>query len=510
MKHISILLAFLIAGITNIYSQDIAVSGLDYNELAAKLEKNNKALENPKKSGEVKFWIERAKLFQDIADVNTQVLRVGQSPTELTIFLKEPKEKKQTSNGEEYIYERFVAIFKNGKLDSWKETKTIVPNALEDALNCYKKAVALDVEKKSDKKIGEGLKSLKSLYLKKALNCYNIKDSTCTFQSFKTIVEINEMRQVNIVDTAIIFNTGLTAIGAGAYDDAIKYLNQAVDLKFTSDPMLYTYLKKAYLGKKDTVNAIAALKQGILIFPNDISIIIELINYYITVNDKDAALAYIAKAKQNDPKIKSFFYVEAYLFDKMCGLVDGKLNDLDVAKKAEIAQLNETKKAEAKKTDKSLQKLKPIDDKYKKLISETEAKYKAEEDSLQLVSVGLQEKSIEQYKMAIELDPTYFEAYYNLGVLFYNNGLKYSEQAGKENDDTKYQAKKNASDDAFKKAVPYMELAYEANQKALTAHANPELKKNRDTVLDVLKSLYYRLKMDEQYMRIKKLQEGAL
>ena len=43
MKHISILLAFLIAGITNIYSQDIAVSGLDYNDLAAKLEKNNNA-----------------------------------------------------------------------------------------------------------------------------------------------------------------------------------------------------------------------------------------------------------------------------------------------------------------------------------------------------------------------------------------------------------------------------------------------------------------------------------
>jgi len=118
----------------------------------------------------------------------------------------------------------------------------------------------------------------------------------------------------------------------------------------------------------------------------------------------------------------------------------------------------------------------------------------------------LQAKAIEQYKAAFETDPTYFEAYYNLAVMFYNNGLRYSEQAGKEVDDTKYQAKKNASDEEFKKAVPYMELAYETNKKA---KATPDVKKNNDMVLDVLKSLYYRLRMDDQYARIKKLQEEA-
>ena len=504
MKHITILLALLIAGITNIYSQDASSS--DFNDLSAKLEKNNKALENPKKSGDPKFWIDRAKLFQDVAEVNTQFLRMGLSTKEIIIFCKEPKEKKKTTDSEEYIYERFVAIFKGDKLEAWKETKTIVPKPLDDAYACYKKAIELDVEKKSDKKIGEGLKSLKALYLKNALNCYYLKDSLGSFQGFKAIVEINEMKQVNIVDTAIIFNAGLTANNAGAYDDAIKYLRKVVELKYTSEPSLYANLKRAYMGKGDSINAIATLKQGIIAFPNDLTIIIELINYYITINDKNSALEYIAKAKKNDPKNRSFYYVEAYLFDKMCGLVDGKLNDLDLAKKAEIAQLNEAKRAEAKKTDKSIQKLKPIDDKYKKLHSDLELKYKAQEDSLQLVAVNLQAKAIEQYKAAFETDPTYFEAYYNLAVMFYNNGLRYSEQAGKEVDDTKYQAKKNASDEEFKKAVPYMELAYETNKKA---KATPDVKKNNDMVLDVLKSLYYRLRMDDQYARIKKLQEEA-
>jgi hypothetical protein len=97
-----------------------------------------------------------------------------------------------------------------------------------------------------------------------------------------------------------------------------------------------------------------------------------------------------------------------------------------------------------------------------------------------------------------------------MGVMFFNNGVKLSEQAGKEVDDKKYEAKKNASDEEFKKAIPYMENAYEVNQKTkVTPENTADIQKNRKATLDVLKLLYYRLKMDDQYNRIKKLQEEA-
>src|ERR1035437_2375104 len=114
--------------------------------------------------------------------------------------------------------------------------------------------------------------------------------------------------------------------------------------------MLYTNLKKAYLAKGDTVAAINSLKQGIVAFPNDISIIIELINYYITTGDKNAALAYLAKAKQNDPKNRSFYYAEGALYDKMGTVIDTKISELDATKKAEENLLDENKKSEFKKT----------------------------------------------------------------------------------------------------------------------------------------------------------------
>jgi len=506
MKHIILLLAVIFAGLTNIHSQD-SQSSLNYDDLKEKLEKSNKALDNPKKNADPKFWIERGKLFQDIADVNVQFLRMGLSEKEITLFCKEPKEKKTEGGKDLYIYDRFIATFKNGKLESWKETQTIVPKPLEESFNCYKKAVELDTEKKYDKKIGEGLKSLKSLESKFAINSYGQEDLAGSFGYFKNIVDIDEMKQVNVVDTGIIYNAGLTAVQAGQYDEAIKYLNKAVSLKYLGDPGLYANLKKAYLAKGDSAAALNALKQGIVAFPNDISIIIELINYYITAGDKNAALEYLAKAKQNDPKNRSFYYAEGALFDKMGSVIDTKITELSDAKKAELSQLEDNKKAEFKKTGNNIQKYKPIDDKYKKLKADVEDKYKVKEDSLQRLSSDAQSKAVEQYKQAIEVDPTYFDAYYNLGVLFFNNGVKLSDQAGKEIDDKKYEEKKNASDEEFKKAVPYMELAYETNQKS---KGNPiDIKKNRDIVLDVLKSLYYRLRMDDQYARIKKLQEEA-
>jgi len=53
-----------------------------------------------------------------------------------------------------------------------------------------------------------------------------------------------------------------------------------------------------------------------------------------------------------------------------------------------------------------------------------------------------------------------------------------------------------------------MENAYEVNQKTkMTAESSAEIQKNKKATLDVLKLLYYRLKMSDQFDRIKKLQE---
>ena len=43
--------------------------------------------------------------------------------------------------------------------------------------------------------------------------------------------------------------------------------------------------------------------------------------------------------------------------------------------------------------------------------------------------MGNEEKAVAAYEEAIEIDPTYFDAYYNLGVMYYNKAVEYFTEA---------------------------------------------------------------------------------
>lgn len=95
------------------------------------------------------------------------------------------------------------------------------------------------------------------------------------------------------------------------------------------------------------------------------------------------------------------------------------------------------------------------------------------------------------YMRAIEYKNDYFDAYYNLGALFYNKGVKQVDVANAvpSNQPEKYEEEKNKADIEFKSAIPYMEKAHEINPT------------DRYT-LESLKTLYYRLKQLDKHAEV--------
>jgi tetratricopeptide (TPR) repeat protein len=431
MKRILFILALYVFGFNYLNAQEgTSAGGLDYKGLENKLEKSNKTIEDPKKNINPKTWIDRAKLFQNIAEVNSENLRLGMSANEVKIFYKEPKEIQKSDGKEQYIYEHFNVILENGNVKGWVETQKIHPKPLEEALACYNKAIELDAEGKNGSKIAEGLKKLKEVCEKSALNFYNLQDYKNSVESFKEILNINEMKQINITDTTTIFYTGIAAFDGDMKDEAIKYLQKAAELNF-KDPSMYVRLSKLYLAKTDSTAALNTLQKGIVAYPDNVSILVELINYYIAKGESQKTLEFLDKAKKNDPKNQTFYFVEGVLYDK----------------------------------------------------------------------TGNMEKSVEAYNKAIEIDPNYFDAYYNLGVIYFNYAVKLVEEANKELDNSKYLEKKNKADEEFKKVIPYMEKAYDIAKQKET----PDAKPNQKQSLETLKTLYYRLKMNDQLERVNQL-----
>lgn len=102
--------------------------------------------------------------------------------------------------------------------------------------------------------------------------------------------------------------------------------------------------------------------------------------------------------------------------------------------------------------------------------------------------MGEEAKAIGVYETSIEVDANFFNGYYNLGVLYYNKGVKQIEIANAvpANENEKYQAELKKADQWWEKALPYMEKC-------------DELQPNDQMTLESLKNLYYRTKQMDKY-----------
>jgi tetratricopeptide (TPR) repeat protein len=105
---------------------------------------------------------------------------------------------------------------------------------------------------------------------------------------------------------------------------------------------------------------------------------------------------------------------------------------------------------------------------------------------------GQTEKAQTDYEKAISLKPDYFDAYYNLGAMYFNQGADMANKANNipASEQKRYDAAKKAADDKFRQAMPYLEKALELS---------PD---DRSTLLS-LKQLYARIGETLKYEQVK-------
>ncbi|MFA6128880.1 MAG: tetratricopeptide repeat protein [Bacteroidales bacterium] len=107
------------------------------------------------------------------------------------------------------------------------------------------------------------------------------------------------------------------------------------------------------------------------------------------------------------------------------------------------------------------------------------------------------QKAIDAYKKMIELDPKNFNGYYNVGTVYFNQGVEANEKANAIplSDEAGYKAALKIADDYFTQALPFFEQAYELN-------------KEDAELLSGLKQLYYRFKQNDKLAEVQKRIDG--
>ena len=104
-------------------------------------------------------------------------------------------------------------------------------------------------------------------------------------------------------------------------------------------------------------------------------------------------------------------------------------------------------------------------------------------------NLGNFEKAENAYKEAVDIKPDFYDALYNLGVMYYNKGGDMLKNANNIKDFKKYEIEKNKADETMLKGLPYIEKCY-------------AIEPDDKNILLVLKELYYRNGNDEAYKTV--------
>ncbi len=243
------------------------------------------------------------------------------------------------------------------------------------------------------------------------------------------------------VDTTTLYNAGLSSELAANYDEAKKIYQRLVDMDY-DQPYLFTSLSNISMAQGDTVAALDYVMKGRKRYPEDLNIIFNEANIYIFTGQSEKAKDVLALAIEKDPDNHTLYFALAANFDRM------------VQDTTYTSEDREMFFAEAEK----------------------------------------------YYKQSIEKKPDYFDGIFNLGVLYFNKGIRIYEQADADlrrtQDFRQYEKDSEKFQAAWLQSQPYFEKAKELL---------PEDDPYYETLIISLVQLYARTGQNEELQEVQKI-----
>ncbi|MCF8297087.1 MAG: tetratricopeptide repeat protein [Saprospiraceae bacterium] len=443
MKKITLLLIFSFAIGFSFAQKAKVVSAFNYlaNKQLDKAKLNiDEACEHEQTKGEAKTWFYRGNIYFEIHRVNhmTSSLTKGMSKEDVRKRLTDPLTMRNAKvdgvKKEKWSYEYDMDIIfdLNDKVESWNEPrngayKELDKNALNEAYEAYKTCLKLDNEQKNEYKqqVKFRLYICGEQFYNQGVVDYNSKNYKDAIDNFQKQISIKTI--FGEKDTVTMFYVAVAAELGKEHDLAKETYTKLMQMKYEK-ASIYSSLSSLYKEEGDTVNALSVLQRGRRLFPDNFDLLILETNIYLNLGENDKAQRNLETAVEKEPNNPNLHYVIGTQY---------------------------------------FEKLKQI---------------KFEDDSATFNKIF---KTSEKYlQNAINLKPDYFDALFNIGALYVNEGVRIFENAqGIDPSNFKaYDAEKAKFEAMWNKAVIYME-------KALV------IKPDDFDTLVTLKQLYARLKM---------------
>ena len=297
------------------------VAGAQVKTIAAAksaAESAQKAADDAKKATKFATWL---KLGQSMIDAYGAPLGegwIGASEQELALVMssKPLSEEQVEIGGQPYIkkvYDTKNYYFNaNGQLAIMEVTEPIYEDALDRAVEAYKKAYELDEKASKTKEILSAISTIDQKYNDQAYTAYTMGDLAKASELFEKAAAASVAVPGSQLDTNAVYNTGYTAFMAENYDRAKEFFQKSIDSGYDGENG-EAYAKLAAIAEKqgDKEGSKNILETAFTKYPQSQSILIGLINCYLeSGSDTDRLFELVNEAKANEPDNPSLYYVE--------------------------------------------------------------------------------------------------------------------------------------------------------------------------------------------------------
>ncbi len=272
-----------------------AVQAQKVNESAirSKIAKSDADIADAKKNAKAATWINRGKIFMEAAAEPTKDLFIGQESMLLKLAMGDPAstgaETLNNNQFEAWVYPYVTVYLKDGKVAAWTQTKWVVENAPEKAIEAYAKAA--EVDPKAAPKAKEGLQQVSDFCSQAGNAGLDTGMHAASADAFATAYAAQAVPVYGKADPSLLYYAGNLRTMDGVNNPAsyalgAEYLNKALEQGYADEAgYLYYYLFHCYYGQKDAdpanvVKAKDTLLAGISKFPKNENILEALIQLY--------------------------------------------------------------------------------------------------------------------------------------------------------------------------------------------------------------------------------------
>lgn len=190
--------------------------------------------------------------------------------------------------------------------------QSVEGDLLGEAAKAYVKALELGAKEKD---VAPVLQEIVDSYYQDGFNAYNLGDMAKASDLFKGAADVSNMASCVERNDDAAYNAAYTALATQNYARAEEYYNKCLSHDYFSEGNIFAALSEVALAKADTLTAKKYLANGLTQFPDNPSILTNLINLYLATNEDPAKIVELLdEAKKAMPDNASLYYVEGNIY----------------------------------------------------------------------------------------------------------------------------------------------------------------------------------------------------